>query len=363
MLTLSNAGMERYLTEVFGKRAVVLRMTPLGEVAEENSVKMYGYGRPVRVDFQIADEPPRSAVFHTSAPNAFGHEHMADRARDLLWAHQAFNHLPRHARSLDVGGLRPSGEIVPLGNVEEFCQLTSYVPGDSYHLYLERISREGSLSDLDLARADALCKYLAEIHARRGTQESLYVRRVRELIGHGECIMGLADSYPADCLISPVMLQEIEVLCVNWRWKLKPLTHRLCQVHGDFHPWNILFEEGTQLHVLDRSRGEWGDSADDVTSLTANYLFFSLRQHGALEGPFATLFQRFWDQYLERTGDREMLQVVAPYFTFRCLVMASPVWYPSLPDAVRRKLIQFAMSLLNADRFDPKEVNAYCAGA
>ncbi len=363
MPTLSNDVMERYLSAVFGRPAVVRKMTPLGEVSDGDSIKMYGYGKPVRIDFQVDGEPLRSAVFHTCAPNSFGHEHMADRARDLLWAHQAFNHLPRHTVSLDVGGWRAGGEIAPLGDVEEFCQLTGYVPGDSYHLDLERISREGSLSDADLARADALCDYLAEIHARRGMQTSLYARRIRELVGHGECIMGLADSYPADGLISPALLEEIEVLCVRWRWKLKPLTHRLCQVHGDFHPWNILFDEGGELHVLDRSRGEWGDAADDVTSLTANYLFFSLRGSGELEGPFATLFQRFWERYLERTGDREMLRVVAPYYTFRCMVMASPVWYPSLADAVRQKLIHFAMSLLNADEFDPKEVNVYCAGA
>jgi hypothetical protein len=115
---------------------------------------------------------------------------------------------------------------------------------------------------------DALCNYLVEIHQVRGPDPGLYIRRIRELVGHGECIMGLSDSYPSDLAFpTPQMLEEIERLCVRWRWKLKGFTHRLRQIHGDFHPWNILFQAGTDFRVLDRSRGEYGDPADDVASL------------------------------------------------------------------------------------------------
>ena len=187
--------------------------------------------------------------------------------------------------------------IVSLGRAEEFCLLTEYVEGDGYNLDLARISETDSLTDLDLARADALCDYLIQIHRAAGHEPNLYTRRIRELVGHGECIMGLTDSYPANTLFSPAVLEEIEHLCIEWRWKLKPLTHRLRQVHGDFHPWNILFAAGSDFRVLDRSRGEFGDPADDVASITANYLFFSLQRHGRVQGALGTLFQRFWDRY------------------------------------------------------------------
>ena len=99
--------------------------------------------------------------------------------------------------------------------------------------------------------------------------------------------MGLTDSYPPlpRRIFPAALLEEIEHQCVRWRWKLKPLTHRLRQVHGDFHPWNILFQEGVEFGVLDRSRGEWGEPADDVTCLTLNYLFFSLQSQRAIRGP------------------------------------------------------------------------------
>jgi aminoglycoside phosphotransferase family enzyme len=130
-------------------------------------------------------------------------------------------------------------------------------------------------------------------------------------------------------------------------------------VHGDFHPWNILFTEGTQFAVLDRARGEWGEPADDVTSLSMNYLFFSLQRSGRLEGAFETLFQRFWDRYLEKTGDRELLEVAAPFFVFRGLVMASPLWYPDLPAGVRERLFAFMKNVLAEEAFDPGRANAY----
>jgi hypothetical protein len=285
---------------------------------------------------------------------------MADRAQELLWENQAFNHLPRHVRSLDVCGFRPDGVLISVGNVQEFCLLTEYAEGESYARDLERLRENDTLTELDLARSDALCDYLVEIHQVRGTDPGLYTRRIRELVGHGECIMGITDSYPKHPLISAGLLEKIEHLCVGWRWRLKSLTNRLRQVHGDFHPWNILFGPTTEFSLLDRSRGEYGDPADDVASLTMNYLFFALQRSGRLEGALESLFLRFWRRYLERSEDREILSVVAPFLAFRGLVMASPLWYPTLSDTVRQRILAFILAVLESDSFDPQKANNYC---
>ncbi|HEU5360682.1 MAG TPA: aminoglycoside phosphotransferase family protein [Candidatus Deferrimicrobiaceae bacterium] len=349
-----------YLSSFIGKRVREVRRTPLGETVEAGAVKGYGYGVPLLVEFEVSGER-RKAVLETMSPGPFGHEHMADRAQMLLWDHRAYNRLPLHARSLDVGAFAKDGTLHSLGNAEEFFLLVEFVEGRAYVQDLARLQAGGTLSGDDLARADALCDYLADIHRVKGPDPGLYVRRIRELIGHGECVMGLLDSYPPrHGFITPDLLAGIERRCVAWRWRIKGRTHRLRQVHGDFHPYNILFGEGTRFRVLDRSRGEWGDPADDVTSLTGNYLFCSLQRSGKLSGPFEILFRRFWDRYLEKTGDREMLEVAAPFFAFRGLVMASPLWYPTLDEGVRRKLFSFIGKVLDAEAFDPGRVNGYC---
>ena len=347
-----------YLRTVHGRAVAGVRVTPLGGGRQGD--KGYGYGVPLRVDYTL-DGEPRRAVVETVRAGPFGHEHMADRAQSLLWAHGAFGRLPRHVASLDVGAVRAGGELVPLGAAEELFMLAEFVEGREYADDLLKLRAGQALAPLDEARADALCDYLVEIHRVAGPDPGLYVRRIRELVGHGECIFGVADSYPENGPIKAGVLRDLEKKCVEWRWKLRSKTHRLRQVHGDFHPWNILFRDGTDFSVLDRSRGEWGEPADDVTCLALNYLFFSLQRSGRLEGAFERLWRRFWERYLERSGDRELLEVAAPFLAFRGLVMANPVWYPALELGVREKMLAFVRHVLETPRFDPARANEYCA--
>ena len=330
-----------------------VQVTPLGGGRQGD--KGYGYGVPLRLDYTL-EGAPRRAVLETVRPGPFGHEHMADRAQSLLWAHQAFGRLPRHVPSLDVGAVRANGELEPLGNAEELFMLAAFIEGHEYADDLLRIRASGQINESDAQRSDALCDYLVEIHAVRGTDEGLYARRIRELVGHGECIFGVDDSYPRE--FAP-LLNEIEKRCVDWRWKIGDRKHRLRQVHGDFHPWNIMFREGSDFSVLDRSRGEWGEAADDVTCLALNYLFFSVQRSGRLEGAFETLWRGFWDRYLERSGDTEILEVAAPFVAFRGLVMANPLWYPALDEKLRRTMLELVRSVLAEERFDPAAANQY----
>ncbi|MEM2815728.1 MAG: phosphotransferase, partial [Candidatus Bathyarchaeia archaeon] len=223
-----------------------------------------------------------------------------------------------------------------------------------------RIKDLGEATKLDEERCLALSNYLVEIHSLKKNAPELYIRRIRELVGHSECLMGLLDSYPLGLdYITMSDLIEIERKCIEWRWRLKSKVHRLSQVHGDFHPWNIMFREGTDFTVLDRSRGEWGEPADDLTAMTINYLFYSLQKYGELKGVFERLFRLFWENYLQKTGDWEILEVVPPFYAWRGLVVASPIWYPNLSREVRVKLLNFVKNVICEEKFIIDKINLY----
>ena len=182
-----------YLAPVHGRPVSDVRVMPLGGGRQGD--KGYGYGIPLRVDYTL-DGAPRRAVVETVRPGPFGHEHMADRAQSLLWAHGAFGRLPRHVASLDVGAVRASGELVPLGSAEELFMLAEFVDGAEYADDLLRLRAGGELRPLDLERVRRLVRLPGRDPPRRRTGSGLYVRRIRELLGHGECIFGVEDSYP-----------------------------------------------------------------------------------------------------------------------------------------------------------------------
>jgi aminoglycoside phosphotransferase family enzyme len=352
---------EDYLTGLFGS-AKVKRVSELGgiPVEVEEGIKGFGYGKPYLIDFEAGGKSQSVVLSSMRVQKGFGHDHFSDRAQILIWQNSVFDKLPKHVRSLDVGYFTEKGELFSAGKADEYFLLMEKIEGKEYFLDLERIRKDGKLTSLDRERTETLSSYLAQIHANRYDDRELYFRKIRDTVGHGECIMGLTDSYPDDLeLVNQDDLCTIEKKCVGWRYKIKGRTHRLCMTHGDFHPWNIMFREGVDFSVLDRSRGEWGEAADDVSSITMNYIFYSLQKYGKLAGPFREIYELFFENYLQKTDDSELLEVIQPFYVFRSLVVASPIWYPNLEPDVRKRLFNFINNILDSEVFDYMEVNSY----
>jgi hypothetical protein len=91
--------------------------------------------------------------------------------------------------------------------------------------------------------------------------------------------------------------------------------------------------------------------------MTINYILYSLLKYGKLAGEFKKLFDIFFQNYLNMTKDEEILKVIQPFYAFRGLVVASPIWYPFHPEGVREKLFAFIKNVLSAERFEPGRVN------
>jgi Phosphotransferase enzyme family len=347
-----------YLAHVLAGPVEVRAVRRLGDrEAALDDPKGFGYGVPLEVDCLVDGRPRAFVISRTRPAQGFGHDYPADRAWQALYGHHAYNSFPRHVASLDVGFVRARGELVSAADAVEFFQLVEKAEGALYWLDLARML-SAEARDLDGQRARALACFLAEAHAERRHEPTLYVRRLRELVGHGECVMGILDSYPEAYPLLPEPAREaFEQAMVSWRWRLRGSGHRLRRIHGDFHPWNLLFREGTtELAVLDRSRGEWGDPADDVAALGINYLFFGLRKSAGrgrtdVDEPFLRLFETFLDTYVTVSGDHDLFDVLPPFLAFRALVLAHPRWYPDLAEATRAALLRFADRMVSATRF------------
>ena len=358
------AALAPYLEGLFGRPVEVLDVKPLGE-SQDADVKGFGYGVPLAVCCRVGDDMRKLVVARTKPVQGFGHDYPADRAWQALYAHVAYNGFPRHVRSLDVGFRRAAGDLVSAGDATEFFQVVELAEGRPYWRDLERLL-DMPVDEVDFARAEALARFLADAHREKRNEPTLWERRIRELVGHGECLMGILDSYPHPYpLLPPEVCEAIERAAIGWRWRLRGRAERLSRVHGDFHPWNLLFREGTDFSVLDRSRGEWGEPADDVAALAINYLFFGLRRRAArcdIE-PFLTLFRIFLETYLKASGDTELCKLMPPFLAFRALVIAHPRWYPTLVHATRTALIRFARCMMDDCLFDPSDVAALFGAA
>ncbi|MEZ4560163.1 MAG: phosphotransferase [Caldilineaceae bacterium] len=352
-MQLDRTMLQEYLSRRHGAQAEIRRVQQLrGEVQDEEALKQFSYGDPVLIEYTVDGQHVRE-VLHRIRRTPFGRERSDDRVAAIWLDYQTFNKLPRHVPAADILAHLTGNGLTSLASADELMLVTGYRPGHVYADDLIRLRDGGDLRDVDVARAEALAAYLAEIHLQQHDDPALWRRRLRDLVGHGEGVMGLTDSYPADfALADRARLRRIEEAVNGWRWRLKEHPQRLAQVHGDFHPFNILFDTDSTFFVLDRSRGAWGEPADDVSCLTINYIFFALQQTGTFGGAFRTLYDRFWETYTAARPDPDLTAVIQPWFAWRALVVASPIWYPSLEDDVRRKLLDFCENVLAAPRFD-----------
>ena len=345
---INEKSIKTYITHLFGKNVLQVDIKKLG-----TGVQGAGFLIEVKTGEDI-----KQYVIKGLFPEGLEHDYPADRAGVFLLDLEDFKNLPRHVKAVDVLSEMEDGSIKSIGGGREYYLLMERAEGKHYFHDLEALSKKEKIETSDIVKIQSMTSYLAKIHAVKKDSKQLYLRKIRDTIGHGECLMGVFDTYP-EGTISCDEMAEIEKKCVDWRARLKPKFKRLCQVHGDFHPGNIWFQNNQDFILLDRSRGPWGDAADDVTALTINYIFFSINRFGELHGPYLEAMNLFYDKYVNESGDEELFEVVAPFYAFRGVVVANPVFYPDVRPENRVKIFNFVRAVLDDDSFKIDNINEY----
>jgi len=358
-LQVDDREMEGYLSSLFGGSARIKSFSKIGEGFHNAGFLLV---------FRIGDVEKHVVLRVVRGDTGWGHDYLGDRASLLILQHRLFNIAPRgtSSRSIDVACVRKDGSLVSLGNALEFFSLVEELrdaDGKPYSEDLFNIARRGELTDMDRERCAAVVDYLVNLHSEKIRNDVLYKRHIRDLIGHGEMLMGVVDTYPDPETLgftSRWEMAEIEQKAVVWRNRIKYLGHRLSRIHGDYHPFgNIRFREDNTLVATDQAREEWGEPADDVAGLTINYIFFSIWHYGEFRQPFQELYETFMDRYVDRTGDKELFKVIAPFYAFRGLVVIHPLYYPEMEADKRRKILNFIHNVLEREQFNPRDVKSY----
>ncbi len=349
----SAALLSEYLVNNHGADAGSIKVKKIGKGS---------HGQGFSFSFTKDGEAKRLIIKNLGSGTGLGHDYPSDRAAVFLQAFETYGRLPLHVKAVDVLSVKKGGEVIPFGGGNEYYLVMEEASGTNYFSDLREMADKASLSRTDKGRIKALAAYLARIHAKKKNSVQIYRRKVRDTIGHGECLMGVLDTYQNGAgFTTPEEMASIEKACIDWRTRLKPLHARLSITHGDFHPGNILFLGDGSFQLLDRSRGEYGEPADDVTALTINYIFFSLLNYGKLAGAYDEAIRLFFDEYAAKTGDCGLPGVVALYYAFRGVVVANPLFYPDVADDVRGKIFAFIHGVLMRDEFDPSNINRYIA--
>lgn len=340
-MTLKKEQVKLFLEKHFLQKVEILKFSKLG-----TGFMATGYS----VDFKIKGET-RRVVIRAISPVGFSNDYPADRMASFWIQHHSAKLLPKHINSLEIMGFnQKTAEIGKVGNFDEFFQILEWAEGEEYLADFERILTTEQATNKDIKRVIILSDYLVQIHKKKfkGKEDvasSLYKRHTRDYVG-SRFMVDVLDTYPSEIsFASWNKLHKLVDSVYRYREKSKNKFERLSKVHGDFHPGNIRFQENGKFLVLDASRVIWGEPADDVACLGINYLWYALRQTGKFKGVFRDLFNIFWQNYLDKSKDKEIKKVLPLFMAIRSVVLKHPLYF-STGDKVRKKLMIFSRQAL-----------------
>lgn len=338
-----------YLRKVFGSDTELVNIKALGE--EEHDT---GNSKLLHLEARVGSQI-KHLILRLPASTVYGTEHPSDRAHAVLQAYDLYKNIPRHPRALDVAIISTDGTINSIPVNGEFALLQEFGQGELYLHSLMHSLNSAEPDELAERHAVTLAEYLLDLHSEKVEDDRMYRRSLRDLVSGGVGVMGIIGGYTEE--LRETYRTELDDILRNFislAWSLERSSKRLCRIHGDFHPLNILFDENLGLTVIDASGTGWGDAAFDVGILFMNYyaLYNTPEQLSSPSGQ--RLAERFLSAYTARCEDLEGLYRVLPLALARgALIMATTDHFPHRPMAERERLIRLAGDVLSASVFIP----------
>lgn len=339
-----------FLSKVLNKRIERVDLKPLGLGSHSYSylVNIPEINENIVLKFILGD-------------GGWGHEYISDRLNLLSFQHIYGSNLSNSLNSYGIGIINSDDEIIFFDDVEEVFQVIDCFPKESLLLthYLSKSFNSSNEKRIYKIIEDS-ATWLAKLHStpikiNLSLSKDLYKRHIRNLVGHGEMVLGVLDQFPEpndNKFVNEKQLVKIEKLFIDWRYRLKYNSSRIKRIHGDFHSNNILVIPNEKLIFLDFSREAYGESADDVSCFIGFIIYISFLEHQSLIEPYLDLIKIFLSNYENSTLDSNLKSIIPPFLAYRLLAKCNPRLYKSLSDEIRKKIIDVTIRLLNEKQFE-----------
>jgi len=144
------------------------------------------HGSGFMVGFDIGGVEKRLIVKKLDGRVGLGHDYTSDRAAVFIQARNSYGRLPGHVHATDVLAAGKDGRIFSIDGGAEYYLVMEEARGRSYFSDLDEIGGKKRLDASDKARIRAMVSYLARIHSKKKAQPGLYLRKLRDTVGHGE---------------------------------------------------------------------------------------------------------------------------------------------------------------------------------
>jgi hypothetical protein len=305
------------------------------------------------------DGQTRRVVVRMGSPDGPFH-HPEDAARQLLW-YARLPGLPNHSRVLSVGVKDDGGEWRELVAPLTVAVVEEFLVGTPYRRDLNRIRDRRRLEAGDQERARTLARYLAGIHQHRHEDADAYLRGLRELVGGMEGVMSVVAMYPpAFRFEQRALVDRLQAAVAERAIDLQYCDRPVADVHGDFHPGNILFSDDGQVRVVDRGRIECDEVAVDVGAVLMDFIALGLTDPD-LRAPARTLAETFVNEYIDASGDTGVTTALPVHTAMRAAAAASPTFHPKTVDRTRIATLTAGIRILGLATLGPDNLGVVFA--
>lgn len=285
-------------------------------------------------------------------------DYISDQVENFLLQHNIANSLPHTVKSRDVFIVRNKVEL-SISDPSYVYQVMDFAKGIEYTEYFSLLNEQQFLNESHKQIIKSITDVLTEIHSIKPDafshedKKSLYFRHSQDFIG-SQVFMDVIDCFPDFDFFNKEKKSEMMKLLFCLREKNKHNFSRLSKIHADLHPGNLRISKRNKITLIDGARTLWGEPADDIASMAANYLKKHFESKSTNKSASMEALELFINSYIDQTKDTQVFSLWQMFLAVRLTILANPLFFKDIDISLSKNLIDIAFKILKASRVDLK---------